>query len=217
MDFNLSLYYSSSPKKFYLLPADTFFREGDTILHSTSGESINVQEEDIAFYEVTASEARPYIEKELDETISRFRRTFGLNNTNENPSQGGYSAEKLFESISGEKPEMGLANAKGVLKDFGAALKTLWQAATAAEEQEGETTREKMSAIRRSLEEKGIIVNEKFEELPGILREKHQNQQPGLQESTEQLREASAKLQSSLEKIFEAFKVKKEDDHPKTE
>lgn len=214
MENNYCLYYTSPPKLFFLLPLNIQFNEGEVTLHTFSRKSILIKKEEIAHFEISALEAYPYIQQELNKTINQFRQTFGLKEPKpQNTQQSETPFEKAYEKVTGQKSEFDLSNATGILKDFGATIKTLWQAATTQDEAEIEAAREKMKEIRLRLEAKGLNVDDKFEALPLTLREKYnkgEEGEPTLKESTEKLKETTEKLGMSFKQLFDSFKLRKE-------
>ena len=181
-----SLWSDSSRSRYFLIPDDQALVTGDFILCSLNGDKKNVDSAALASFEITESEAKAYLQTEINQALEEAKNSFSnfmafSTQTSQaapsNPSPSfdqTQSTQNLVSTLLGVTPEELQNNPEAAQTAFLSlytGLKEFVGASTSKNPAEVEAARSHLHSLRETLSTQGINISEEIEELPKKLQE----------------------------------------------
>ncbi len=181
-----SLWLDSTRSRYFLIPDNQELVTGNFILCRLNGEEKNVDFPALASFEITESEAKAYLQAEMNQALEEAKNSFSnlmafSTHTSQaapsNPSPSSddtQSTQNLVSTLLGVTPEELQNNPEAVQTAFlnvYTEFKELLGASTSKNPAEVEAARSRLHSLRETLSTQGIIISDEIEELPKKLQE----------------------------------------------
>ena len=181
-----SLWLDSIRSHYFLIPDNQAIASGDFILYSLKGDEKNVDSTALASFEITESEAKAYLQTEMNQALEEAKNSFSnlmafstqtsqAAPSNPDPSfDKTQSNQNLISKLIGVTPEELQNNPEAVQTAFlnvYTEFKELLGASTSKNPAEVEAARSRLHSLRETLSTQGINISEEIEELPKKLQE----------------------------------------------
>jgi len=181
-----SLWNNSTRSRYFLIPDDQDLVTGDFILCNLNGDKKNVDSAALAPLEITESEAKAYLQAEMNQALEEAKNSFSnfmafstqtsqAAPSNPTPSfDQTQSTQNLISKLIGVTPEELQNNPEAVQTAFLNAyteFKELLGASTSKNPAEVEAAQSRLHSLRETLSTQGINISEEIEELPKKLQE----------------------------------------------
>jgi hypothetical protein len=181
-----SLWIDSTRSRYFLIPDDQALVTGDFILCSLNGDKKNVDSAALASFEITESEAKAYLQTEMNQALEEAKNSFSnfmafstqtsqAAPSNPSPSSDDtQSTQNLVSTLLGVTPEELQNNPEAAQTAFLSlytGLKEFVGASTSKNPAEVEAARSHLHSLRETLSTQGINISEEIEEIPKKLQE----------------------------------------------
>ncbi|MBE9127619.1 MULTISPECIES: hypothetical protein [unclassified Coleofasciculus] len=213
-----SLWLDSTRSRYFLIPDDQDLVTGDFILCNLSGDEKNVDSASIASFEITESEAKAYLQAEMNQALEEAKNAFSnfvafstqksqAAPSNPTPSSDDtQSTHNLISTLLGVTPEELQNNPEAIQTAFlnlYTELKEFVSASTSKNPTEVEAARARLHSLRKTLSTQGINLSEDIEEFPDKLQEvlSSSNIEGYLKEIVSKLRDLADKINQSPDAI----------------
>lgn len=213
-----TLWTNLSRSRYFLIPDDQELGTGDFILCSLNGDEKNVDSTAIASFEITESEAKAYLQAEMNQALEEAKNSFSnfmafstqtsqAAPSNPTPSfNQTQSIQNLISKLIGVTPEELQTNPEAVQTAFlnvYTEFKELLGASTSKNPAEVEAARSRLHSLRETLSTQGINISEEIEELPNKLQEvlSSSNTEGYLKEIVAKLRDLADQINQSPEAV----------------
>jgi hypothetical protein len=172
--------------RYFLIPDDQALVTGDFILCSLNGNKKNVDSAALAYFEITESEAKAYLQTEMNQALEEAKNSFSnfmafstqtsqAAPSNPSPSSDDtQSTQNLVSTLLGVTPEELQNNPEAAQTAFLSlytGLKEFVGASTSKNPAEVEAARSHLHSLRETLSTQGINISEEIEEIPKKLQE----------------------------------------------
>lgn len=181
-----NLWMDSAKSRYFLIPDDQDLVTGDFILCSLKGDKKNVDSPALASFEITESEAKAYLQTEMNQALEEAKNSFSnfmafstqtsqAAPSNPTPSSDDtQSTQNLVSTLLGVTPEELQNNPEAAQTAFLSlytGLKEFVGASTSKNPAEVEAARSRLHSLRETLSTQGMNISEEIEELPKKLQE----------------------------------------------
>lgn len=204
--------------RYFLIPGDQALTAGDFILCSLKGDRKNVDSTAIASFEITESEAKAYLQAEMNQAVEEAKNAFSNfiafstiasqeSASKSTPSSDQIqSTQNLISKLIGFTPEELHNNPKAAQTAFLSlytGLKEFVSASTSKNPAEVEAARSRLHSLRETLSTQGINISEEIEELPKKLQEvlSSSNMEGYLKEIVAKLRDLADQINQSPDAV----------------
>ncbi len=209
-----SLWRNSTQTQYFLIPDNQTLPIGDFILYSLKGDKKNVDSNAIASLEITESEAKTYLQAEMNQALEEAKNTFSnfiafsTQSSQENPSnfppssdqtQSAQNLISTFLGVTSEELQNNPEAAKTAFLNLYTRIKEFVGESTSKNSTEVDAVRSRLHSLRETLQTQGINISEELEELPEKLQEmfSSSNIEGYVKEIVTKLRELSNQIDQS--------------------
>ena len=214
-----SLWTNSNRSRYFLIPNNQNLTPGNFTIQTLTGISKQVDVTALTPLEITAVQAQPYIQAEIDRALKQTKEAFGPFNEFAAAAQG----ESATDPQSFQLPKNPFAALFDIsqeeLDENPDAVKESWQnlvqgfqdvvlGATSDDPSHLETAKTQMQRLQQHLQNQGINVNDSIQDLPNKLREKYHSpdSEPNLKASAEKLQEATQNVGQAFNDLLQTLK-----------
>lgn len=176
------LYHSKKPTVHYLLPEDYSFPAGDFEIYSTKSKKVLVDKNDVLSYKIGNAEAMKLLTSELNFQIGDFIK--GVKNVASKISESkrtsnepkNKASNKTSETKEDETLSSKITGGFEFLTLTTKVMQVFWKIAKTDNEEELQSLKKEMNALKKTFQEKGYEPNDDFENVPFKLREKYKTE-----------------------------------------
>lgn len=215
----ISLWTNSNRSRYFLIPNNQNLPPGNFTIQTLTGITKQVDVTALTPLEITAEQAKPYFQAELEQSIQQVKNAFstfadfaaaakGQTTSNTKPPQPSSNPIATLLGISPEELRDNPQAIKAGWNKLVDGFKDLLRGATSEDETHLEVARTRMRQLREHLQAQGVEVNNSIEELPNKLRENYlsSDTEPNLVESAAKLEETTNKLKLSFTDMIQTLK-----------
>ncbi|HBE17167.1 MAG TPA: hypothetical protein DEG17_20390 [Cyanobacteria bacterium UBA11149] len=213
-----SLWSNSTQTQYFLIPDDEALPTGNFILCSLKGDKKNVDSTAITSFEITESEAKAYLQAEMNQALEEAKNAFSnfmafsTQSSQEIPSNSTPSLEQtrsnqnLISALLGVTPEELQNNpdaAKTAFLNLYTQLKKFVGESTSKNPTEVDAVRSRLQSLRETFSTQGIKISGEIEELPKKLQEvlSSSNIEEYLKEIVDKLRDFADQIDKSPDAV----------------